>query len=429
MKIPSTCERCDKTYNVPEKHAGRRVKCPACGGPIPVAMEAGEIRRPGAGKAKKAPAAKAKARPGRTGRKPKRSKAVYLLVFLVLAAAGAAVYYFYLAPMKAPPPVADSGPDPLAYIPATCTAYGGVNLQKIFAAAQESGEDLALAEAQFEEKMTPLLTADVGDHAGAAALQKELLEKGPMAAARARLKRLVVGIDPSRAKQARETDAFPGLIVIETRRPAEPDVEAMAVLSGEEVRRGKIGGGIPTFESPKAGEKAVAALLAPTLVAVGDRKLITDAAAIDGGGGRAITAETDLMALSAGERDNLLWIAWKVGEAEREMLKADAPPTLPFNPDDLRAVLLLIDYGPSDGMVVSVKARMATPAAAEATKNGLLGMVKPMAMMFLGLEDGDIRGETDGSNVKLTVVFTQEKLKALQEQGKAMAMPRPGTSS
>ncbi len=422
MKIPVTCDSCGKSYNIPDRYAGKKVKCPHCEGPISVPSdepEPGEITPDRPAPSGKRGRRKTSAR--RDDRAPRRrGRSLFLFILLMLLAGGGAYYYwFYMRPAEAPPPAAER-PSPLALVPATCTAYGGLNVERLLSAKVITDNREAIDKA-WREEILPDLEAKAGPNSQA--LIQELKESGPLAGLRRRVARVVMGVDASRAAAAEPgSEKVPGILMVETRMPAEQAMDDLMTLSEAEAKGTTLPGGRKAYRGEAEGQPLMATAIADRLVAFGDVPLVQASAALaDGTGVGSVADDAALMALSEGERENILWIAWKIGEAERKLMSQGGPSGMPVSPADLTAVLLTLDYASPKGLTLRVKARMTSAEAAESARSALMTSVAPMAGMFLGITDKELTGTVTGQTLVITLQLSDQRLEELGKMGAAAA--------
>ncbi len=421
MKIPVTCDNCGKSYNIPDRYAGKKVKCPQCEGPISVPSddpEPGEITPDRPAPSSKRGRRKTSAR--RDDRAPRRrGRGLLLFILLMLLAGGGAYYYwFYMRPSPTPP--AAERPSPLALVPATCTAYGGLNVERLLSAKviTDNQEEI---DAAWREEILPDLEAKASPNSQA--LIQELKESGPLAGLRRRVARVVMGVDASRAAAGGPgSEKMPGILMVETRMPAEQAMDDLITLSEAEATEATLPGGRKAYRGEAEGQPLMATAIADRLVAFGDVPLVQASAALaDGTGVGSVADDTNLMALSDGERENILWIAWKIGEAERKLMSQGGPSGLPVSPADLTAVLLTLDYASPKGLTLRVKARMTSAEAAESARTALMTSVAPMAGMFLGITDKELTGGVSGQTLVITLQLSDQRLEELGKMGAAAA--------
>lgn len=302
----------------------------------------------------------------------------------------------------------------LDLIPGNCTAYGGINLEKLFSLKIVT-DNVGEIEEEFKTD-NPLLEADVSGNSDAAALQKELKEKGPVGFSKSWLKRVYFGIDAANAVQTGpDSESPPLLFVLETQKPLKNELDSFLVLTGEKFVQKILSGGIKGYVEEGNEQEFMVANIDTNHIALGNPGMIESAAKLKiGSDVKPVTANKELMTLSEGSRNNLIWLAWKVGEAEKNMMTQNKPEEVAVNPNDINGVLLTFDSDKQMRLSINLDVSMTTQEKAVEAKNSMVNLLKPTAMMFLGINDQDFIGAVDGNVARLTMTMSEQQIEALK---------------
>lgn len=439
-KLVCACPSCEKKFRVPKEHAGKRIRCPSCKEPVTVPGKPGilsqENDRPSSGKQKmqagagektgkkEKPAKKAKNK----DQSPKKSssKLKSVLVFLILGALAFGGLYYYDKSMK--PREIGYIDNPFSVLPAQCTAYGAIHVNKLLSLdiVQKEKESI---QKQGKAFVQDNFTGTEGLSKEALALKEEITRTGMLEWTQKRFRKIIIGADTSQAVSGSLPKKPPVLFVCETKKPMEEDLKAFLELAQTPYETVKGENGIPviTFRTPESGPVSV--FCTQNLMIMGDPKLVSPAIRLAGkpGAQPSILQEKNLYAISSGVRNDTVWLAWKVGEKEKKMMQRNKPPMVAADPDDIDTLLFSVNYAEQKGLAIRLNLGLKTPDNAPLIKDELQKNIAPMAGLFLGLGEKELSITAKEATVRLALTLTPEKIEELRNMKQSMSMVGPGS--